>query len=100
MRFWLSWWQPGADYRPLVFPVAPPIIGWWCTGRRAGARAGASLCVLVDAPDEQAAKAALEPYWPEAAAAEWRFCEQVAADWDPGERFPKQGTSAPRTPAE
>lgn len=84
-RFWLSWWQVGSDYRPLVYPVTAPVLGWGCSGSRDDA---SSLCALVEATNKEAAKAALHPYWPESASAEWRFCKEKAPDWVPGGRFP------------
>lgn len=80
-RFWISWYQPTEDYRPIKFPIP---VEWWCSGERAD---GAStLCAMVDALTEEAAKKEIQKYWHEAG--EWRFCDEKAIDWLPGSRFP------------
>lgn len=84
MRFWLSWHQPGEDFRPLAYPPNAAILGWWLSGR--DANDVATLCALVTAEDETAAKQAVRIDWPEAE--RWRFCNQVADDFLPGDRFP------------
>lgn len=58
-RWWLSWYQPGPDYRPLTYPPNEQILGWWCTGQ-GGPVAGSdvdlfTLCALVEAKTEAAA---------------------------------------------
>jgi hypothetical protein len=68
---WISWWQPAGDYRPLSYPPNAAILGWWCTG--SNERNGSSICALVKADTEDAAKAAVSIDWPEAES--WRFCE-------------------------
>ena len=70
MYQWISWHQPTDDYRPLTYPPNPAILGWWCSGYTDDA---ATLCALVQAPDEAIAQAAVLKDWPEAE--RWRFCE-------------------------
>jgi len=72
MRFWMSWHQPPGDHRPLTYPPNVAILGWWCTGY--ASEGTATICALVEAPDEIAAKAAVRADWP--AAERWRFCEE------------------------
>lgn len=82
--YWISWYQPTEDYRPLSFPPNEAVLGWWCTGTRCDDDAS-TLCAWVRAGDEEAAKAAVLRDWPEAA--EWRFCEQ-RGHVETGGRFP------------
>lgn len=84
-RYWLSWYQPTDDYRPLTDPPHPQILGWWCTGYNN--QDHATICALVEAGSEQDAKVYVEVSWPESATAEWRFCER-RDDWKPTDRFP------------
>ena len=84
-RFWISWYQPTEDYRPLADPPNAAVLGWWCSGYRCSDEA-ATLCALVAAEDERRAEAAVKVDWPEAE--EWRFCEERADDWRPTDRFP------------
>jgi hypothetical protein len=71
MKFWLSWYQPTQDYRPLTYPPNEAIAGWWCSGF---ASEGHTICAAVVADSEEAAKAAVNADWPEAE--NWRFCEE------------------------
>ena len=81
-RFWLSWYQPGDDPRPLTCPPNEAIRGWWVSGTGDDKF---SICAVVDAESEEAAKAAVRVDWPEAE--KWRFCEEKPRDWKPGDRF-------------
>jgi hypothetical protein len=88
-RYWISWWQPGADCRPLHFPPKEHrVLGWWRSGTD---DARTSICALVAASTEWTAKAFVAEDWPESIDAEWRFVEEKANDWMPGERFPLSG---------
>lgn len=69
--FWLSWYQPTEDYRPLTSPPNPQILGWWCSGHAAQ---GATICAYVEAEDDKSARDAVKRDWPEAE--EWRFIEE------------------------
>jgi hypothetical protein len=93
-RYWISWWQPGDDPRPLHFPPKEPrVLGWWRSGSD-GERT--SICAIVAASVEWTAKAAVAEDWPESVDAEWRFVEQKSADWTPGDRFPLSDWMQPR----
>ncbi|HXJ14100.1 MAG TPA: hypothetical protein VNH19_17630 [Candidatus Limnocylindrales bacterium] len=95
-RFWLSWVQPTEDYRPLKDPPNEAIIGWWCSGSDSDDHA--TLCAVVDAKNESAAKKSVQMDWPEATS--WRFCDAVARDYQPGDRFPVSGWSKERFAAQ
>ncbi len=87
-RFWISWYQPGEDYRPVYDPKKesePFDHRYWSSGQRCSDDAW-TMCALVEAKTEAAAKKAVKKYWPEAG--EWRFCEEKPMGWDPGDRFP------------
>lgn len=85
--FWLSWYQPTQDYRPITYPPTEPVLSWWCSGFATdGESDTATLCAAVLATDEAMAKAAILKSWPEAA--EWRFCNERELSWRPGDRFP------------
>jgi hypothetical protein len=82
--YWISWYQPTEDYRPLGYPPNEAVLGWWCSGSRCSDDA-ATLCAYVHAGDEKAAKEAVLRDWPEAT--EWRFCEPREAVIE-SSRFP------------
>ena len=84
LRYWISWYQPTSDYRPITDPPTKRILGWWCSGERADGTA--VLCALVDAQTEGEAKRAVGVSWPDDV--EWRFFNECPADWLPGDRFP------------
>lgn len=84
-RFWLSWWQPTGDHRPLTYPPNAGILGWWKSGERDDPYA-ASICALVAASTDDEAWKAVRIDWPEAI--DFRFCEAVDAGWRPTDRFP------------
>ena len=87
-RFWLSWYQPGEDYRPLVFP--PGQVLWWCTGYEGSDGGDAILCGLVDAESEEAAWEEVRKYWPDFK--RYRFTERKPDGWQPDSgRFPVVG---------
>lgn len=88
--FWISWEQPTEDFRPLGYPPREPILGWWRTG---DTQAGATLCALVMADDEQSAKALILAEWPEAE--RWRFCDRRESA-DLSDRFPLSAWMEPR----
>lgn len=87
-RYWISWYQPTEDYRPLSDPPNEHVLGWWCSGSRISDDA-ATLCAVVAGADEHEAKAAVKCDWPEAT--EWRFVEEKPSDFIPGDRFPVEG---------
>ena len=93
-RFWISWYQPTEDYRPLRDPPNAAVLGWWCSGYRDD---DATLCAVVVADSCDKATKVVQVDWPEAF--EFRFIEQQEADWTPpGDRFPidKKGWMAER----
>lgn len=88
MFYWLSWVQPGSDHRPLTDPPNESIRGWWIERRVDN---GTILYAMVKAPDEQAAKAVVNVYWPEAV--EWLFCTERATLWKDSPVLKLQPTS-------
>jgi hypothetical protein len=83
--FWVSWYQPTGDMRPLTFPPVEGIIGWWCSGQRYDDDAW-TIVALVVAKSECSAKRLIRKSWPEAS--EWRGCDEVSIGYQPGDRFP------------
>jgi hypothetical protein len=85
-RFWVSWYESVSpdDYRPLHDPPNAAILGWWCSGYRGDDIP--TLCALLEAESEAAARKAVGEDWP--GEKEWRFCEERAGDYVPGDRFP------------
>lgn len=92
MRFWISWFQPTKDHRPLTFPPNEAIAGWWCSGYNSVDHA--TICAAVDAESEDDAHEAIKKDWPEATG--WRFCEQVESEFRPNDRFPPSPWMVPR----
>lgn len=90
-RFWVSWWQPTSDERPLTYPPNQSILGWWNSGQRADGAWSICAVVVADADEQglgvpKAVKDAVLVDWPEAI--DWRFCEEMDDDYVPGDRFP------------
>lgn len=83
-RWWISWVQPTADYRPLTHPPTLEVLGWWCTGELADETAF-TLVAAVEAESEDEAKEIIVKNWPEAT--EWRFCGQKSSTFVPNDRF-------------
>ena len=90
-RWWISWYQPTDDERPLTYPPNAAIIGWWNSGSSDEAW---TLCAVVDAISEAAARKAVLKDWPEAS--NWRFCEPRIPTWRPNDRFPIDGWAKQR----
>jgi hypothetical protein len=89
MRYWISWWQPTEDYRPLNDPPANlNVLGWWCSGHKGDEADTPSICALVQADSEAAARKAVYKDWPEAESAEWRFVTEESETFLPNDRFP------------
>lgn len=86
-RFWCSWRQPGEDPRPLHDPPKDErVLGWWVSGDGGdGKKFYYTLCALIKAGTSDQAGLALKKDWPEFV--DWRFCEERADDWVPGDRF-------------
>lgn len=89
-RFWVSWYQPGPDYRPEKWPMDPAFIGYWCSGsgEDKDGNDNFSLCALIDGESEEAVRANIAAHWKEYPDAEERFFNEVAADHLPNDRFP------------
>lgn len=88
-RYWISWWQPGDDPRPLHYPPKDErVLGWW---RSASDGKRTSICALVAADVSDTALAAVAQDWPESLDADVRFVDPKPADWTPGDRFPLEG---------
>lgn len=88
--FWMSFYCTSEDYRPLTFPPNEAILGWWCTGQRADN--AHTICLMVRAESEQAAKEAIAKDWPELKNSEWRFVHEQGGlitpeIWNRGGRF-------------
>lgn len=81
-RFWISWYQPTEDFRPLIYP-AENTLGYWCSGF---SEAGNVMCALIEATNQSSAYKTITKSWPEAVV--FRFCDEVDKDWKPGDRFP------------
>lgn len=112
-RFWISWYEPlddTEDYRPRKWPLAPAIVAYWCTGHSVSLRKtkngnedafydSASLCAIIDAENEPAAKQAVEDQgW---SPATWRFCDQVSTThWPEPTRFPVPNYATARRQAD
>jgi hypothetical protein len=91
-RFWLSWHQPTNDSRPLTYPPNQSVLGWWESGLSYEVNDDGDevvmpvLCAIVDAIDEQGAKASVLIDWPEAEG--WRFVVPLRGEWSLSDRFP------------
>ena len=84
-RYWVSWWSGNYESEGCKNPPFKV----WVSGSRDrkgdGDKDDLSMCAVIDAPSEQVIKAALKKYYPDM---EDRFCERVAGDWAPTDRFP------------
>lgn len=80
--WWVSWYQPTDDMRPLTDPPTEGVCGWWSTGM---GDSGHTLCAAVFAPNEAEAKFAVKVSWPEAV--RWRFCEEQEDGFKLSNRF-------------
>lgn len=82
-RYWLSWFQPGDDFRPMTYPPNASVLGWWKSGIT---EYGSTLCALVREQSESLAWSAIEQDWPDME--DKRFCEDKGSLFLPGDRFP------------
>ena len=88
-RYWLSWYQPRPDPRPLTFPPNGAILGWWRTGEcpENFVDGAFTLCALVEAETDELAWAAVRVDWPDMAGR--RFCDAVGHEYQiTSDRFP------------
>lgn len=87
-RYWVSWYEPvgeAQDPRPRKWPLPEAIPHYWVSGW-VGDMSAATLCAIVDARCEEEAKRFVQDAgW---SPSSWRFCEERAPDWLPGDRFP------------
>ena len=83
MHFWISWYQPTDDERPLTYPPNKEVLGWWCTGFSEDD--GHTICAIVEADTEDQAEDVVLQDWPEAE--KWRFCNEMKSP-EVGDRFP------------
>ncbi len=79
--WWVSWYQPTEDHRPLSFPPNEGVMGWWCSGDSGDSSV---LVAQVKAENESEAKNVVNQDWPEAFT--WRFCRETSSE-EPGGRF-------------
>ena len=89
--YWISWYQPGEDWRVLTWPPPDPILAYWCSGYAGDLDDEKAVVVaLVRADSPEAARAAVTGAgaWPDAG--EERFCD--VTDRPPGDRFPRPTT--------
>jgi len=88
-RFWVSWYEPDGDFRPVYDPKKesePFDHLYWCSGLNSEAWI---MCAVVDAASEKEAKKAVRKYWPTVDG--WRFCEEKPQGWMPDAgRFPRK----------
>ena len=84
-RYWVSWYQPTADYRPVDYPPNKSVLGWWCSGY---SDEGATLCAVISGKNQADVYQAIHKDWPEANMYDLRFCEEKPNDWTPSTRFP------------
>jgi hypothetical protein len=83
-RYWISWYQPTEDYRPITDPPTKNVLAWWNSGER-DSDGAATLCAIIAASSADEAERTIQKSWPEAA--EFRFNEKKSKDWLPGDSF-------------
>lgn len=81
-RWWVSWYEPGEDYRPAVWPLPRSVLGYWCSGWTDDK---AALCAWVEADTAEQTWEILTACWP-SECPDRRF-ERQHPD-APGSRFP------------
>lgn len=91
--WWVSWYQPTDDPRPLTWPPNKNILGYWETGSRCSDGAF-TLCAYILAPSEEAGKKIIRREWPEAK--EWRFFDRAEKKSVSEDRFPMVKWMKPR----
>lgn len=70
--YWVSWYQPTQDFRPISFPPNKNILGWWKTGEDISNES--ILVAIVDATSIDHVKAIVHIDWPEVT--NWRFIDK------------------------
>lgn len=81
--YWVSWYQPTEDHRPLTSPPNKSILGWWKTREDNNGRS--IICSLVRSKNPAGARKAVKIDWPEAE--DWRFNSENKNN-EMGDRFP------------
>lgn len=86
-RWWISWNEYEADFRPINDPPNAAVLGWWCSGE---GEHHVTLCALVEAPTLKAVYLAIYENWPQGHdVLDVRFTEEKSGEWLPdGDRFP------------
>jgi hypothetical protein len=85
IRHWVSWWSGNYQDEGCT---APPFQVWVSGSRFRDTnddRDEQSLCAVIDADSEQAIKETVAKHYPDY---EMRFCNPVADDFQPSNRFP------------
>ena len=81
--YWISWYQPTKDFRPMSYPPNKNILGWWKTGEN---DYGESILVaMVNVTSIDDIPLLVNKDWPEAI--NWRFMEERFS-LDLSDRFP------------
>lgn len=87
--WWISWWQPGEDFRILTWPPPEGVLGYWCSGERGEDNTiECSVCALIRAESEDAAWALVTAAgrWPDAG--DRRFSQEHDPAKGLSDRFP------------
>ena len=91
--WWVSWYQPTDDPRPLTWPPHKNILGYWETGYR-DSDGAFTLCAYLLACSERIGKRIIKKQWPEAK--EWRFFDRAERNEVDEGRFPMSDWMKPR----
>lgn len=84
-KYWVSWNQYTADWRPLHYPTGPCVKKAWCTGSSATYH---TICAVIEANTKEEAISAILTDWPEATHDAWRFFDEKPIDFSPAsDRF-------------
>lgn len=70
--YWVSWYQPTLDFRPLSFPPNNNILGWWKTGENTSNES--TLVAIVTSISSDDVREIVHIDWPEVT--NWRFIEK------------------------
>lgn len=81
--YWISWYQPTKDFRPMSYPPNKNILGWWKTGE--SHLRESILVAMVNAISVNDAKKIIRKDWPEVTT--WQFIDEKTS-LDLSDRFP------------
>jgi hypothetical protein len=84
-RFWLSWYEPSEDWRPVHFPPNENILGCWCSEL---SDIGPTVVAFVESKNEQEAWDSIDKEFPREGPRDIRFCEERDFSFLPNDRFP------------